>query len=72
MTEAKTETKAIAVTPKTATITAQLSDLLRDRKPMLEQLVPKHLTAERLMRVAVNCVAKTPKLQECSPTSLLQ
>jgi len=51
---------------------ATLGDLLRQRKDMIAQLVPKHLTAERLMRVAVNCVAKTPDLQECSPTSLLQ
>lgn len=69
MTEAKTETKTLAAKPTT---TMMLSDLLRQRKESIEQLVPKHLTAERLMRVAVNCVAKTPRLQECSPTSLLQ
>lgn len=69
MTEAKTETKTLAAKPTT---TVMLSDLLRQRKDSIEQIVPKHLTAERLMRVAVNCVAKTPRLQECSPTSLLQ
>lgn len=68
MTDPKTETKAIAK----PTTTVMLSDLLRQRKDSIEQIVPKHLTAERLMRVAVNCVAKTPRLQECSPTSLLQ
>jgi recombination protein RecT len=63
-----TETKAIEVKSTTQT----LNDLLRQRKDSIAQLVPKHLTAERLMRVAVNCVAKTPGLQQCTPTSLLQ
>lgn len=50
----------------------QLTKLLQDRMGQIEKLVPKHMTAARLMRIAVNCVAKTPLLQQCSPTSLLQ
>jgi recombination protein RecT len=38
----------------------------------IEKLVPQHMTAARLMRIAVNCVAKTPDLGKCTPTSLLQ
>jgi len=64
-------TDAIAV-PKPKTTTETLSDLLSQRKGSIASLVPKHLTPERLMRVAVNCVAKTPALQACTPTSLLQ
>jgi recombination protein RecT len=52
--------------------TETLADLLRARKDSIAQLVPAHLTPERLMRVAVNCVAKSPQLQQCTPTSLLQ
>lgn len=70
MTETITKTEQTTIAKKTATQT--LHELLAQRKDSIAQLVPKHLTAERLMRVAVNCVAKTPKLQECSPTSLLQ
>lgn len=62
--------EAIQTKPKSTTDT--LAGLLRDRKDSIAQLVPKHLTPERLMRVAVNCVAKTPGLQACTPTSLLQ
>lgn len=62
-----TETKSIQ-----KTTTQTLHELLAQRKDSIAQLVPKHLSAERLMRVAVNCVAKTPGLQDCSPTSLLQ
>lgn len=61
------ETKAIA-----KTTTETLADLFRQRKDSIAQLVPKHMTAERLMRVAINCVSKTPGLQKCSPTSLFQ
>lgn len=61
-----------AITPASPTTTATLANLLKDRKDSIAQLVPKHLEPERLMRVAVNCVAKTPGLQKCSPTSLLQ
>lgn len=59
-----------AIQKKSTTDT--LAGLLRDRKDSIAQLVPEHLTPERLMRIAVNCVAKTPQLQSCSPTSLLQ
>lgn len=52
--------------------TDTLADLLRQRKDSIAQLVPKHLTPERLFRVAVNAVAKNPALQKCSPASLLQ
>lgn len=51
--------------------TQTLSDLLAARQKSIASLVPQHLTPERLMRVAVNCVAKTPQLQQCSPESLL-
>lgn len=61
-----------AIQKAAPTTTSTLSGLLRDRKDSIAQLVPKHLDAERLMRVAVNCVAKTPGLQLCTPTSLLQ
>lgn len=61
-----------AITTAAPTTTATLATLLKDRKDSIAQLVPKHLEPERLMRVAVNCVAKTPGLQKCTPTSLLQ
>jgi len=50
----------------------QLRDLLAAQRKAIESLVPEHLTPERLMRVAVNCVAKTPSLQACTASSLLQ
>jgi recombination protein RecT len=47
-----------------------LAQMMRDRKAAIEQALPKHLSAERLMRVAVNCVSKSPQLMQCTPLSL--
>lgn len=52
--------------------TGTLKQLLEERRDSIAQLIPKHLSADRLMKVALNCVGKTPKLQECTPVSLLQ
>lgn len=35
-------------------------------------VLPKHLTAERLAKIAIQCINKTPKLLECSQMSLVQ
>lgn len=58
------------MTPMTAMKSIQ--QLLESRKEALAQLVPKHLSADRLIKVALNCISKTPKLQLCTPVSLLQ
>lgn len=55
--------------PKSAADT--LRDLLIANTKGISSMVPEHLTPERLMRVAVNCVSKTPALQKCTPSSLL-
>lgn len=54
------------------TTTGTLKNLLEARRDSIAQLIPKHLNADRLMKVALNCVGKTPDLQKCSPVSLLQ
>lgn len=64
--------EAIQKTNTTPTAAQQLQDLLAKNTKAISSLVPEHLTPERLMRVAVNCVAKTPGLQKCTATSLLQ
>lgn len=54
------------------TTTGTLKTLLEQRRDSIAQLIPRHLSADRLMKVALNCVGKTPTLQLCSPVSLLQ
>jgi len=49
-----------------------ISHLLLSRSEAIAQMVPRHLSADRLIKVALNCVARTPTLQQCTPSSLLQ
>lgn len=74
-TAAKTEAAktALATTPpKPNERLATLGSMLEARRESLAKLVPKHLNVDKLMKVALNCVSKTPKLQLCSVTSVLQ
>lgn len=45
--------------------------LLDKMKPQLAMALPKHLTPERMIRVALTEWRKTPKLQQCNTTSFL-
>ncbi len=59
-----------AITPTKSLVTS-IGSLLEQNKAELQKLLPKHLTIDRLFKVALNCIAKTPKLQECSVVSLV-
>lgn len=48
----------------------QVRAALERMKPQLELALPKHLTADRLLRVAMTAIQNTPKLLECDRTSL--
>lgn len=41
-------------------------------KAQIAMVLPKHLTADRMARVACTAILKTPKLASCRPESLLQ
>lgn len=41
-------------------------------KAAMAAVLPKHLTADRMARVAIAAMTRTPKLAECDPTSLMQ
>jgi recombination protein RecT len=56
---------------KAATPAATVRATLEQMKPQLAMALPKHLTADRLIRVAMTAVQNTPKLLECDRTSLL-
>jgi recombination protein RecT len=45
------------------------SDAMRDQ---FARALPKHLTAERFSRVAITALTRTPKLQDCTPASLMK
>jgi recombination protein RecT len=49
----------------------QIVGLLESQKAQITMALPKHLTADRLCRVAVTEMSKNPKLFECTQTSIL-
>lgn len=50
---------------------ANIRSLLEKSRKQMEAALPKHLTADRLLRVAMTSIQRTPKLLECTPKSLL-
>ena len=46
-------------------------ELLEKQKPQITLALPKHLTADRICRIAITEMSKNPKLYECEPTSIL-
>lgn len=52
--------------------TDKVKGLLEAMKGKMAEVLPKHMTAERLVKTALIAVNKTPKIAECSQTSLAQ
>jgi recombination protein RecT len=50
---------------------ATLRDLFERKQGELQKVAAKHLTPDRLAKIAINCVSKTPRLMECTPISIL-
>lgn len=47
-----------------------VSDLLGKYKEQIAMALPKHLTPERMIRVALTAVSRSEKLQQCSPATI--
>lgn len=56
-----------AAAPAAKTIAQKIEEL----KPQLARALPKHLSADRLVRVALTTLRLNPKLQECKAESLM-
>lgn len=48
-----------------------LQDLLTQMQPQIKAALPKHITPERIIRVAITAVSRNPKLLECEKSTLL-
>jgi recombination protein RecT len=51
--------------------TATVRDMLAKSKQQIEMALPKHVQADRLIRVAMTSIQRNPKLLDCSPMSLM-
>src|SRR4051812_31480222 len=47
-----------------------VGDVMKAMSSKMMAALPKHVTADRMIRVAINCIRKTPKLLDCDPASL--
>lgn len=55
----------------TATQPQNIIDLLAANKAQIKAALPKHMTPDRMSRIALTEARRNPKLFECSPVSLL-
>lgn len=46
--------------------------MLEQRREAIAAVLPKHLTADRMLRVTLGAIARTPQLQECTVNSLVR
>ena len=49
-----------------------LKKLFEGAKGAIAQVVPRHLTADRILKVTLSATSRTPKLLECTQMSILQ
>lgn len=49
---------------------ANVRGMLEKLKPQIALALPKHMTPDRMARVAMTCILRTPKLLDCDQTSL--
>jgi recombination protein RecT len=50
---------------------ATIKDLLERSKSSIAAVIPKHITPDRLLKVALSATARTPALLACTPQSIL-
>lgn len=62
--------KTTAITPYAQKVNS-IRELLEKAKGQIKLALPKHLSPERLLRIAMTSVQKTPELLDCDRTSLL-
>lgn len=59
------------ITEKPRTPNQLVKDYLDKMMPTIESVLPKHVTAERMSRIALNVIRSNPKLLECNVPSLM-
>ena len=49
---------------------SSVGDVMRASQKQMLAALPRHVTPDRMIRVAMNCIRKNPKLLDCKPVSL--
>jgi len=63
-------TTAVATAAPQSVALSTLSGILDKYKGQIAMALPKHLTPERMIRVALTAVSQNPKLQQCNPMTI--
>jgi len=61
----------MATTTAIAPTSTSLSQLLEKSKDQIAVALPQHMTAERMIRVAITAIRKQPRLADCFPLSII-
>lgn len=56
---------------KAENFNAVIKKELADNFAAIKSIVPKHMTPERLARITLTAISRTPKLAECTPASIV-
>lgn len=56
---------------KPLTPSQQVGAYIKGMMPTMQQVLPKHVTAERMTRISINVIRTNPKLLECDLNSLM-
>jgi recombination protein RecT len=62
--------QSVALTPFQAKVSS-IRTLLDRAKGQIKLALPRHIDPDRLLRIAMTSVQKTPELLDCNPQSLL-
>lgn len=55
-----------------STVLTTVKKWLEQQKDGFASMLPEHMSTDRFFKIALNCISKTPRLQQCSPHSLFQ
>lgn len=70
MTDQKPSTSVALATDK-AEVRPTIAAFIKSQEAAIAAALPKHLNSERFVRLVITSMRKTPKLQECSPVSVV-
>lgn len=65
-----TQSASITDLQKSTTQPTSFPGMLKAFLPEIERALPKHLSADRMARIALTCFRNTPKLGQCEPMSV--
>lgn len=68
---AKAEGTKAPAAQKPLTPSQQVKHYLQEMMPSIQAVLPKHVTADRMSRIALNVIRTNPKLLECDINSLM-